>query len=147
MTGATQETLTVVPDAMPDTAVGTPGTVAGTRTLADAVDAAPGPTPFAATTVNVYVTPRVSPATAQAVEPVVVQKSPPGDEVAVYPVIADPPSLTGATHVTFTLVPDATPDTPVGASGTVGGTGTVTALLGAEASESPKAFVAITVNV
>lgn len=45
----------------------------------------------------------------------------PGDEVAVYPVTADPPVLVGAVHETTALPSPATPLTPVGALGTVRG--------------------------
>jgi len=48
-----------------------------------------------------------------------VQVFAPGVEVTVYPVIAAPPSLVGAAHVTVTLPSPATPLTPVGAPGAV----------------------------
>ena len=69
-----------------------------------------------------------------------------GDDVAVYDVIGDPPSLTEASHETSTLVevPTATADTPVGATGT---DETENAADGNESGLSPALFVATTVNV
>lgn len=148
LAGATQATSTlfVTPTPTADTFVGTPGLV-GTNTPADAEDGALAPTPFVATTVKVYVTPGVS---AENVHPVpvgpVVHVRFCGDDVAVYDVIAEPPSLTEATHKTSTLVvvPTAAADTPVGATGTAGRN---TAADGAEGGPSPTALVATTVNV
>jgi hypothetical protein len=52
-------------------------------------------------------------------EDVPVPVIPPGDEIAVYPVIAPPPTLAGAVKVKDTDVPLATEAVPiVGASGT-----------------------------
>jgi len=68
----------------------------------------------------------------------------PGFEVAVYPVIAEPPSLAGTVNVTvawafpFVAVPI------VGAPGTVVG---VTEFEAELARPAPLAFVAVTVNV
>ena len=67
-----------------------------------------------------------------------------GDEVTLYPVIADPPSDVGALHVSMTSVFPAVVATEVGAPGTVRG---VTALEGEDTNELPAAFVAITVKV
>jgi hypothetical protein len=50
-------------------------------------------------------------------EPVAVK--PPGLEITVYPVIAEPPLLTGAANVTVAWALPAVADTPVGAPGTV----------------------------
>jgi sulfur carrier protein ThiS len=50
--GASQDTTTCVDPTTPETAVGAPGTVAGT-TVPEALDAAPVPPPFVAVTVNV----------------------------------------------------------------------------------------------
>jgi len=85
----------------------------------------------------------VRPVTVQLVVDVV-QVRPPGDEVTVYPVIAEPPLLDGADHETVTCEVPNTPDTPVGASGTVAGTTTLDAL---EAEPVPAVFVAVTENV
>jgi len=88
-------------------------------TDADATDALESPTALVATTVNVYAVPLVSPDTTHSVAPVVVHVCPPGDAVTVYPVTALPPSSTDAVHDTVTCALPATPDTPVGGSGTV----------------------------
>ena len=69
---------------------------------------------------------------------------PPGFEVTVYPVIAEPPSLTGAVNVTVAWAFPAVADTPVGAPGTVPG---VTEFEAALAGPVPLAFVAVTVKV
>ena len=126
----------------PETPVGTPGTVAGT-TAPDAVDAEPVPAAFVAVTVNVYEVPFVRPVTVQLVV-AVVQVSDPGEDVTVYPVIALPPLLEGAVQETATWVDPNTPDTPVGAPGTVAGT---TADDAEDAAPAPALFVAATVNV
>ena len=73
----------------------------------------------------------------------VVQVRPPGEDVTVYEVIAEPP-VVGAVHDTVTCVLPNTPDTPVGASGTVEGTTAEDAL---DAEPVPAALVAVTVNV
>ena len=73
-----------------------------------------------------------------------VQVNEPGEEVTVYPVIAEPPVDDGADQDTTTCVFPNTPDTPVGAPGTVAGTTAEDAL---EAVPVPAAFVAVTVNV
>jgi hypothetical protein len=69
---------------------------------------------------------------------------PPGDDVTVYPLIAVPPSLLGAVHVTLALASPAVADAPVGASGTFDA---VTAADAAEGPESPTVLVATTVKV
>ena len=79
-----------------------------------------------------------------AVVPVEVAVKPPGLEVTVYPVIAAPPVLPGAVHVTVACVLPAVADTEVGAEDTVAGT---TAAEAAEAVETPRTLVAVTVNV
>jgi hypothetical protein len=70
---------------------------------------------------------------------------PPGHEVAVYPVIAEPPSLAGAVYVTVACAfpPVAVPI--VGAPGTVGDG--VTELEAELAVLVPIAFVAVTIKV
>lgn len=69
---------------------------------------------------------------------------PPGLEVAVYEVIAEPPFDPGAVKDTDTCAFPAVPMTVVGAPGTVAG---VTEFDGAEAGPAPAAFVATAVNV
>ena len=73
---------TLVPDRDPVTPVGGVGTVAGTRTPADDPDDGPGPTPFVATTLKVYVVPGESPMTVQVV-PAEAHVKLPGVDVAV----------------------------------------------------------------
>jgi hypothetical protein len=76
------------------------------------------------------------------VEPVPVR--PPGLEVAVYPVITEPPSLAGAVNVTVAWVFPAVAVPIVGAPGTVEG---VTEFEAELVGPVPLAFVAVTVNV
>jgi hypothetical protein len=144
LAGAVNVTVACV---LPPVAVpiaGAPGTVAGV-TLLEAADAAPVPTAFVAVTVNVYAVPFARPATTIDVHGAVqLAVSALGDEVAVYDVIADPPSLTGAVNVTvaWTLPRVAVP--MVGAPGVVAG---VTLLDAADGAPAPTALVAVTVKV
>ena len=140
--GADQETTTDPPPLTPTTPVGVPGTDAGV-TAADGSEPAPAPTAFEAVTVNVYDAPFVSPLTVQLVE-TVVQLRPPGDEITVYDVTAEPPLFAGADHETSTEESPNTPDTPVGAPGAVAGT---TADDADEAEPAPAMFAARTANV
>jgi hypothetical protein len=93
----------IVACAFPGVAVpmrGAPGTVAGV-TLFDAADAGPVPRALVAVTLNVYAVPFVRPITAIEVQGAAhVPVMPPGADVAVNEVIADPPSLAGAVNVT-----------------------------------------------
>src|ERR1035437_3034199 len=80
-----------------------------------------------------------------AVIPMIVLKlAPPGDAVTVYPVIAEPPLLTGAVHDTTAWAFPGVAVTAIGAPGTVLG---VTAALALDAGEVPAALAAVTVNV
>jgi hypothetical protein len=84
------------------------------------------PTAFVAVTVNVYEVPFVKPVTLIVPEPAcdIVPVIPPGLDVAVYPVITDPPLSTGAVKETKALsVPPAVAVPIVGAPGTVLGKG------------------------
>jgi len=74
----------------------------------------------------------------------VVQVNEPGEDVTVYPVIAEPPLLEGAVHDTVACVELNTPETAVGTPGTVAGTTVPDAL---DAAPVPPPFVAVTVNV
>jgi hypothetical protein len=65
----------------------------------DAEDAAPVPIAFVAVTVNVYAVPLLKPETVNGLEPPVAVK-PPGLDVTVKPVIAEPPLSAGAEKVT-----------------------------------------------
>jgi hypothetical protein len=90
--------------------------------------------------------PFVRPLTVQPV-PLVVHVKPPGEEVAVYEVIGEPPFEAGADQARLT-VPLLTPRT---AEFSVGAPGTVAAATGVaesafEAGPVPPAFVAVTVN-
>ena len=67
--------------------------------------------------------------TAQLNVPVVVHESPPGDDVARYPVIAVPPSLAGVLHETVAWALPATAETLSGAVGTFGNGGGVPLLI------------------
>jgi hypothetical protein len=87
-------------------------------TAALGADATLVPTIFVAVTVNVYDMPFVSSVTTQALLDVVHVK-PPGVEVAIYDVIADPPLLAGVTQRTATRVSPAVALTDKGAVGTV----------------------------
>jgi hypothetical protein len=121
--------------------VGAPGTVAGVAV--SEFDGGPVPTAFVAVTVNVYCWPFVSPFTVQPVAPFVPQVKPPGDAVAVYPVIALPPSDEGAVHERPTWVLPRTADTSVGAPGTVAAaTGVAVSVF--EGDPVPTPFVAVT---
>src|SRR5688572_9238134 len=124
--------------------VGAPGTAPGV-TAFELAEAAPVPTALVAVTVKVYAVPLVRPVTVIDVHGAVqVPVRPPGDEVAVYAVIAAPPLEAGAVKATVAcaLPPVAVP--MVGAPGTVAG---VTLLDAADAAPVPIAFVAVTVKV
>jgi len=102
------------------TPVGAPGTTASGVTDEEGAEGDPGPLAFIALTVNVYGVPLVRPWTVHEVVEVL-QVRPPGDEVAVYPVMGLPPSDPGAVQDTVAVALPAVADTPVGASGTVDG--------------------------
>jgi hypothetical protein len=89
------------------------------RTAAEAVDATLEPPSLAAVTVNVYNAPSVRVVKVAVVAPVVVTVIEPGDEVAVYPMMADPPIYVGAVHDTVAcrLTPLTDAVTAVGGSG------------------------------
>jgi hypothetical protein len=87
----------------------------GERATAD--DAEPVPTAFVAATVTEYEVPLSSPEIAH--EVVAVEHVEPDAVDAVYPVIADPPSSSGADHVTVICPSPASSDTPVGCPGTL----------------------------
>jgi hypothetical protein len=102
---------------------------------------------FVAVTVNVYEVPLVRPATVQEVDEAdeVVQVFDPGDDVTVYPVIADIPSSAGADHETTDwALPEEVADTPVGASGADATAATVTSDDGLPAPLMPFTLTACT---
>ncbi len=70
--------------------------------------------------------------------------APPGLAVAVYPVIEDPPLLSGESHVTTMLESPAVPATFFGAPGRPKG---FTPFDAGEAGDEPRALVAFTVKV
>ena len=150
LAGSVQSTITSVPGPpgwLAVTPVGAPGTVAGVDgvTELEGADGPLVPTAFVAVTVKVYEVPFVRPLTVQPV-PAVEQVKPPGDEVAVYPVMGLPPSLP-ADQLTFAVVSPAVALTEVGAPGAVAGVPGMTAFEGPDGSPVPTAFVAVTVNV
>jgi hypothetical protein len=121
--------------------VGASGTVAGV-TLLEAADAGPVPIAFVAVTVNVYAVPFARPVTVQG-EVAHVPVCPP-DEVAVYEVIAEPPSLAGAVKLTVAWPLPAVAVPIVGAPGALR---TRTLLDAADAALEPTEFTATTVKV
>ena len=78
-------------------------------------------------------------------EDVPVAVMPPGEEVTVYPVIADPPVFVGAVKLTVALPLLPLAEIPVGAPGALAAS--VTAEEAPDAVPAPMAFVAATVNV
>ena len=122
--------------------VGAPGTVAGTIELL-VPDGVLVPLAFVAVTVKVYVVPSVRPVTVIGDEPPDAVK-PPVFEVTVYPVIVDPPLLTGGVNEIVAWPSPAVAVTLVGASGIVEG---VTELEALDAVLVPIELVAVTVNV
>ena len=124
--------------------VGVPGAVAAGLTADDAFEAVPVATELVAMTVKVYAVPLVSPVTVIGDDaPVAVR--PPGEEVTVYPVIADPPVFVGAVKLTVALPLLTVALIPVGAPGALAAS--VTAEEAPDAVPAPMAFVAVTVNV
>jgi hypothetical protein len=122
--------------------VGASGTVAGTIGLLGA-EATLVPIALVAVTVKVYVTLFDKPVTVIG-DALPVPVKPPGLEVTVYEVIAEPPLNTGGVNVIVAWPLPLVAVPIVGASGTVAG---VTELLALEADPVPTALVAVTVNV
>jgi hypothetical protein len=124
--------------------VGALGTVAGITPF-DAAEAGPVPTALVAVTVKVYAVPLASPLTVIEVQGAAhVPVMPLGDEVAVYDVITEPPSLAGAVNETVACALPAVAVPIVGAPGTSNG---VAELDAAEGALDPTEFTATTVNV
>ncbi len=128
-----------------DGCAGAEGIVLGTA-AADAVDGAPSPVAFVATTVHVYVLPFVRPPTTSGeAAPFPEPAAPPSDEVhaTLNPVIGLPPSK-GAVKATLICA------LPGCAVGWAGGSGTRFGITVAEAGEAalePCEFVAVSVHV
>jgi hypothetical protein len=93
-------------------------------------------------TVNVYDSPFVSSVTTHALVDVV-QENPPGEDVTVYEVIAEPPVLAGVTQRTATRVSPAVVVTDNGAVGAVAAERGVTVTM-AEAGLAPYVLTAFT---
>jgi len=74
----------------------------------------------------------------------VVHVNEPGDDVTVYPVIEEPPELSGADHETTTDESPNTPTTPVGRPGCVAG---ITAPAESEASDTATSLLVTTLKV
>lgn len=140
--GAVNETVACPFPAVAETAVGAAGIVLGVTAVL-AVDAVPVPRLFIAATVNVYAVPFVRPVTVMG-ELVPVAVTPPGLDVTVYCIISKPPLSVGGVNVTVACPFPAVAETPVGANGTLAG---IIAAEGADASDVPIAFVAVTMNV
>jgi hypothetical protein len=142
LAGAAKDTEICALPAVAVTPVGGSGAVAGV-TLFEGADGGPFPSTFVAATVKVYAVPLVKPVTVRGLlGPEAV--SPPGDDVAVYPVIGLPPLLAGAVNDTTAC---ALPATAAGLFGALGTAIGVTLLVGVEGTLFPRAFVATTVNV
>ena len=108
-------------------------------------DVAPFPAALVAYTLHAYCVPFVNELTRIGLDvPVAVRAVPPvTEQVAVYPVIADPPSLAGAVNATLAVPLPGDTVPIVGAPGTVRGvTDTVP-----DAAPVPAAFVAVTEQV
>jgi hypothetical protein len=123
---------------------GAPGTVDGV-TLFEGADAGPVPAELVAATVNVYAVPLVSPVTVMDMQGALhVAVAPPGEEVAMYDTIAEPPLLAGAVNATVACELPAVAVPIVGAPGTAEG---VTLFDAADGAPVPTALMAATVNV
>jgi hypothetical protein len=123
---------------------GADGTFGSGVTDDEGVEATEEPEALVAVTVKVYPVPLVSPVTVHVVAPLEEHVKDPGDDVTVYPVTIAPPLFEGAVQLICEeeLTPP-TPDTPVGAPGTVEG------VIGVEAADQepvPTALVAATSN-
>ena len=141
--GAVKLTITCALPLTPLTAVGAPGAVAGV-TADEVLEALPLPALLVAVTVKVYAEPLVRPVTVIGDEEPVAVK-PLGEEVTVYPVIADPPVLVGAVKLTVALPLLPLAEIPVGAPGAIAAG--VTADDALEAAPVPTELVAVTVKV
>ncbi len=112
--GKANATETVASAAVAVPIVGAPGNVAGV-TLFDTPEEGPSPRSFLASTVHVTAVPFVRPVTVIGDEPVLLFVP----HVALYSVIAEPPSLAGGVKDTVTVVFPLVAVPIVGAPGTV----------------------------
>jgi hypothetical protein len=145
LTGAVNVTVTWPLPAVAVPIVGAPGTVDGVTEF-EATLGRPVPLAFVAVTVKVYAVPLMSTITVIGLA-VPVEVIPPGFEVTVYPVIAEPPLLDGAVNVTVAWPFPAVAVPIVGGPGTVDGVERVTEFEAALVVPVPLAFVAVTVKV
>ena len=121
-------------------------------TVADAADGSEVPYVFVAVTVNVHAVPAVSPVTVMEPAPGMFPTpvSPSGLDVAWYCEMEDPPVDVDASNVTVAVANPASVTGPVVATTLDGGLGSSIMVIspeGADATEVPTAFVAVTVNV
>jgi len=100
-----------------------------------------------AVTVNVYAVPLVRPDNVELTPVVVtpVHAGHAGDGAIVYPVIAEPPSLTGAVHDTTAEASPAVADTPVGAPGADTGAWITQVKVALPLADVPSVAVTVTV--
>jgi len=138
--GANATPAWVLPASAP-AIVGAPGTVAGV-TLFEGADASPVPTEFVAVTVKVYAVPLESPPTMMG-DAAPLTLMPPGEDVTVYEVIAEPPVEAGGVNATVACALPAVAVPIVGGPGTAPG---VTLFEGGDAGPVPTALVAVTVK-
>jgi hypothetical protein len=144
--GAVHVTVTFPLAPTADVIAGAPGTVIGV-TEDETAEAALEPMALVALTVNVYAVPFINPATVHVkiVAPVAVQCLLVSDtDVAVYPVMAEPPFEFGAVQLTVTC---AFPETTVTPVGDAGGPSGVAEFVGDDAALEPEALVAMMVKM
>ena len=144
--GAVNATVAdVAPVAVAAPIVGAPGRLS-VVTEAEALDETEVPAALVAVTVKVYAVLAVRPVMVMVPSPAwsTVPVFPPGFDVAVYLVIAEPPLEAGAVKATVAVNPVAVVAPIVGAPG---GLNVVTAAEALDETEVPAEFVAVTVNV
>jgi len=124
--------------------VGAPGAIGAGVTADDTLEAVPVPRELVAVTVKVYAVPLVSPITVIGDDVPVAVKLP-GEEVTVYPVIADPPVFAGTVKLTVALPLLTVAEILVGTPGAV--VAGVTEADAVEAVPVPTMLVAVTVKV
>ena len=114
---------------------------------AEALDDSEVPAEFVAVIVKVYAVPAVSPVMGMEPEPVwdTVAMIPPGFDVALYWVIAEPPLESGAVKATVAEFAPVAVAAPI--VGAPGGLNVVTEADGLDGTEVPAALVAVTVKV
>ena len=118
-------------------------------TATDATDASEVPTALVAVTVNVYAVPLAKPDRVElrAVVVVPVHAGHTGEGAIVYPVIVEPPSLTGAVHDTTADALPGTAVTAVGAPGAATRARITQVKLALPLAEVPSVAVTVTVEL